>query len=380
MPATRKGPRLLQAFPVLVTALIVLSLTVPAVIAQELQPRRPRNLFEFLFGSRDRVIEQRVPERPAARQRPRTKPAKAQARPLAEPEIPVVEKSQTARTVLVVGDFMGSGLAEGLAQVFAENAEIKVVDRTKGSSGFAREDFFDWPKEIKAMIDAEKPATIVVMLGSNDRQQMKVGDVREQPLTEAWTKEYEARATALATAMQASRVPFVWIGQPSYKPKKMLSDMLAFNDIYRKAAEGAGGTFVDIWDGFVDENGAFVTNGPDMNGQPVRLRSNDGINLSKAGKRKMAFYAEKPLYTILGVTPSGTPIPDVATLPQSGPQSRMPVDRTLPVSLTDPELDGGAELLGQKVDPKGKAHTAAERLAIEGIAPAATPGRADDFR
>ena len=32
-----------------------------------------------------------------------------------------------------------------------------------------------------------------------------------------------------------------------------------------------------------------------MNGQPVRLRSDDGINLSKAGKRKVAFYAEKPL-------------------------------------------------------------------------------------
>ena len=71
--------------------------------------------------------------------------------------------------------------------------------------------------------------------------------------------------------------------------------MLAFNDIYRTAAESAGGEFVDIWDGFVDENGAFVDNGPDMNGQPVRLRGADGINLSKAGKRKIAFYAEKPL-------------------------------------------------------------------------------------
>jgi hypothetical protein len=379
--ASRTGRRLLQALPVLLISLVVLSLTVPMVLAQEYQPRRPRNLFEFLFGSRERVIEQRRPERPAARPRQRTKSAKARARPPAEPETPVVEKSQTARTVLVVGDFMGNGLAEGLTAAFAQSPEITVVDRTKGSSGFAREDFFDWPNEIKGVIEAEKPAAIVVMLGSNDRQQMRVGEVREQPLTEAWTREYEARSTALATAMQASKVPFVWVGQPSFKPKKMLSDMLAFNDIYRKAVEGAGGTFVDIWDGFVDENGAFVTNGPDINGQPVRLRSNDGINLSKAGKRKMAFYAEKPLYKILGIAPSGAPVPGVAALPQAGPQSRMPVDRTLPVSLNDPELDGGAELLGQKIEKKSKARTAAERLAIEGIAPEAAPsGRADDFK
>ena len=36
-------------------------------------------------------------------------------------------------------------------------------------------------------------------------------------------------------------------------------------------------------------------NGPDMNGQPVRLRGSDGISLSKPGKRKVAFDVEKPL-------------------------------------------------------------------------------------
>lgn len=275
---------------------------------------------------------------------------------------------------------MAGGLAEGLGDVFAENAQIKVVDRSKGSSGFVREDFFNWPDEIKGLIDAERPAVIVVMLGSNDRQQMRVDAVLEQPLTEAWTKQYEARSTALATAIQASKVPFIWVGQPSFRPKKMLSDMLAFNDIYRKTAESVGGTFVDIWEGFVDENGAFVTNGPDINGQTVRLRSSDGINVSKAGKRKMAFYVEKPLYKILGITPSGAPVPGVATVPHEGPQLPVPVDRTVPVSLDDPELDGGAELLGQNIDPKDKPRTAAERLAIDGIAPDPTPGRADDFK
>ena len=40
---------------------------------------------------------------------------------------------------------------------------------------------------------------------------------------------------------------------------------------------------MDIWDGFVDENGAYVSTGPDINGQPARLRAGDGINLTKAG-------------------------------------------------------------------------------------------------
>ena len=75
--------------------------------------------------------------------------------------------------VLVVGDFLAGGLAEGLSTAFAENPHVRVVDRTNGSSGLARDDFYDWPARIGELIDAEKPAAVVVMLGANDRQQMQ---------------------------------------------------------------------------------------------------------------------------------------------------------------------------------------------------------------
>lgn len=377
MPGSRKGWRLPHAIAVLVILLTAIAVAAPAALAQEEQ-RRPRNLLEFLFGRGDRGPDQIRPQRPAAGSNTRTKPSKARPKPPPEPEVPIVEKSQTAKTVLVVGDFMGSGLAEGLEVVFAENPEIKVVDKTKGSSGFARSDVYDWPTEVEKLIDEEKPVAVVAMLGSNDRQQMRVGTTREAPLSESWTREYQARALAFAAAVSERKVPLVWVGQPSFQSKKMLSDMLALNDIYRQAAEAADASFVDIWDGFVDENGAYVGSGPDINGQPVRLRSADGINLSKAGKRKVAFYTEKPLNKILGLGAGGT-APGISALPDAGPGSAVPVDRTPPIALDDPQLDGGSELLGQNIGSKGDARNASERLVIEGLAPAPTPGRADDF-
>lgn len=378
MPGSRKGWRFLHAVPAMLAVLAVIAVAASPVLAQE-QPRKPRNLLEFLFGRGDRGNSEASQEQPAARPKNRTKPTKARPKVPPEPEVAIVEKLQTARTVLVVGDFMGSGLAEGLNEVFAQNAEIRVIDRTNGSSGFARPDFFDWPSEVERLIDAEKPVAVVAMLGSNDRQQMRVGDTRETLLSENWTREYQARSMAFAAAVSERKVPLIWVGQPPYKSKKTLSDMLAFNDIYRQAADAAGGSFVDIWDGFVDENGAYMSDGPDINGQPVRLRSGDGISLSKAGKRKVAFYTEKPLNKILGLG-AGAAAPGIAALPEAGRQSTMPVDRTLPVALDDPDLDGGGELLGLMIDGKGGARTAAERLAIEGLAPDPTPGRADDFQ
>ena len=71
---------------------------------------------------------------------------------------PIVEKAPDARTVLVVGDFMATGLAEGLDTAFAENTKVRIVVRSNGSSGFARDDFYNWPEQIKPLIEAEKPA------------------------------------------------------------------------------------------------------------------------------------------------------------------------------------------------------------------------------
>ena len=291
----------------------------------------------------------------------------------------IVEKVDNARVVLVVGDFLGSGLAEGLTLAYAQSPAVRVSDRTRGSSGFVRTDFFDWPGEIAPMIDAEKPAAVVVMIGSNDRQQMRIGSVREEKRTELWTKEYETRATAFATAVREKNIPLIWVGMPAFKSSNMTSDMLAFNDIYRRVAENVKGEFVDVWDGFVDESGAFVMSGPDVNGQPVKLRSNDGINVTKAGKQKLAFYVQKPLSKILGAAVS----PNIGTL---GPKNLPDIvidpgaaDRTAPMLFTDPELDGGAELLGLKTTPREAPRTPAERLTIKGVAADPSPGRADDF-
>jgi hypothetical protein len=291
-----------------------------------------------------------------------------------------VEKLDDARAVLVIGDFMASGLAEALADDYAQSPDVRIVDETNGSSGLVRADFYDWPSEIGAIVDEVRPAVVVMMIGANDRQAMNVGGGKEAPRSDAWTAEYVRRVEAVTKAVTERRIPLVWVGQPAFKYASMSSDMLAFDDIYQRVVEAAKGDYVDIWDGFVDENGAFRFTGADVNGQPVRLRSGDGITLSKAGKRKVAFYVEKPLNRILGraATPEGAPAANLMPGPDNGPAPSL--DRTVPISLSSPPLDGNADLLGSKTDAKPRtARTAAERLTIEGIAPSSPPGRADDF-
>ena len=99
-------------------------------------------------------------------------------------------------------------------------------------------------------------------------------------------------------------------------------------------------------------------------GQQARLRGADGINFTTAGKRKLAFYVEKYARRHLGevaspelVTLDATNLPELV-LPPS-PTASVPVQ---PISMLDPELDGGTELLGAAAPPPPTAREATRRL------------------
>jgi hypothetical protein len=339
-------------------------------------------LLRFLFPRREQPRQDRVT--PPAREKKRpAATARRASQPPAPPAEPVIEKADSAKRVLVIGDFVASGLSEGLDAAYAQNPDIAVIDRTNGSSGLVRDDHYNWPGNIAAVIDEMKPAAVIVMIGSNDRQQMVVGGKREDARTETWTAEYERRVTALAKSIRDKELPLFWVGNLPFKSSAMSSDMIAFNDIYRRIATEAGGEFIDVWDGFVDESGTFAAAGPDMNGQPAQLRASDGINVTRQGRRKIAFYVEKPLARQFGLG-SGLPeagIPDGDGVLPAVPGEVVPavIDRTAPMAIDDFAGDG-TTLLGATFKPvEGEARNGAEKLKREGIAPAGQPGRADDF-
>ncbi len=376
--------------------------SVPAA-AQEPLPRR--NIFDMLFGGpryeryerHDRYEpDERLPRRryrdpsvsdvkPRPRNRATTRAAAPRPQPpVAAPPAPEpVAKLENAKKVLVVGDFMAGGLGTALQDGFATSPGVVVTPRSDGSSGLVRKDHFDWPVELPKMLDEVQPSIVVVMIGANDRQQMMIGSVREKFRTEVWFKEYEARVAELAGLVTARKLPLLWVGLPAFQSPSMTADAVTLNTIYRSQTEKIGGEFVDIWEGFVDEDGKFVTTGSDVNGQQVRLRGSDGIIFTKAGKSKLAFYVEKLVRRHLGemtgpdlMTLDGSNMPALAALPVS-PGAVVP---SHPISLSDPELDGGKDLLGASPLPTAMVETARDKLVKRGELAPAPAGRVDNYK
>jgi hypothetical protein len=81
------------------------------------------------------------------------------------------------------------------------------------------------------------------------------------------------------------------------------------NDVIRERAYLNGYKYIDAYQGFTDENGAYSAYGPDLEGAIRLLRLRDGINFTDAGNRKLAHFVEKELRSDLNQAKSNRNIP-----------------------------------------------------------------------
>jgi hypothetical protein len=369
------------------------------------QPQASPNPFRRLFG-----IEDEPPPREVVQPRlaPRPRPAPV----IARQEKPKVEPSTF---VMVFGDAWAELAGQGLTEAFDDMPDVEVSRKTRGDGGLVRIDVSDWPKIIEEAVGkVQKPTIAVVMMGTNDRQPIREGETSHEVLSERWRQVYAERVDAVVKALRARNLPVVWIGAPPAKNEKASAEFIAINEIYRDRVERAGGTYVDIWPGFVDDDNRYTASGPNIAGDVVRLRGTEGVNFTRAGGRKVAHFADVALNKIIEAQKSGTALaavpaspaasgtepPSTATPPGGSPAALAPATggtaappAAAPapaapekpvagpvVPLTRPAVASGGTLITSPPRLEGASASPAQKALREGVAPSPRPGRADDFR
>jgi hypothetical protein len=344
---------------------------------------------------------------------------------------PPARKPETSptSTVLVLGDSMADWLGYGLEDALGDTPEIGVIRKNRAFSGLiryeTRNDSPDWIQVAREAIAADKPNYIVMMIGVHDRQSIRERQATQpgrgapqaapaSPQTEQ-QQDHEADQTVAAPELQQSRprvagvheyrsekwvelytkriddmiavlksrgVPVFWVGLPALRGTRSTSDMVYLNELFRGRAEKAGITYVDVWDGFVDESGRFNLRGPDFEGQSRQLRTSDGVHFTKAGARKLAHYLEREIRRASTRGPVPVALPTTEPQPQSptakpgGPMARPLAGPVVPLTST---VSGNEELAGAGGSSGSTGHVTATRVLIKGEAVASPAGRADDF-
>lgn len=196
--------------------------------------------------------------------------------------------------------------------------------------------------------------------------------------TEQWAQVYSRRIDDTIAALKSKGVPVFWVGLPSVRGTKSTADMVYLNDLYRQRAEKAGIVYIDVWDGFVDENGKFATFGPDFEGQNRRLRSADGVFFSKYGARKLAHYVEREIRRYMANRgPIALPAGPIGPVPSDGkPAARPLAGPVVPLTTTPANADA---LLGGSGGGAAHGDALATQVLVKGEPLYAPYGRADDF-
>jgi hypothetical protein len=344
--------------------------------------------------------------------------------------------------ILVLGDAMAEWLAYGLEDAFSEKPEFGIVRKHRTYAGLVRYDprrDVEWPQIVREAIAADKPKFIVMMVGFHDRQPIRergpatpsrgasqtspqddpeyqdspesrarasaaaqnaemerakqaapaatpeqkraaaapAGPIEFQ--SEAWQAAYVQRIDATIAALKSANVPVFWVGLPPQRVARQSADAVYLNELYRTRAERAGIVYVDIWDGFVDEAGRYVLQGPDFEGQTRRLRSADGLFFTRAGARKLAHYVEREILRSLVAreTPVALPAPEPAVQQPGRPGTARPLAG--PVVPLTASIGGGNELLGGGPTRPAGNDPITTRVLVRGEPVTAPIGRADNF-
>lgn len=319
----------------------------------------------------------------AAKPRKQRKKRAAAAAPAAR-EVKAVEKAPNAKRVLVIGDFLADAMAKGLEVAYKEDAEVVIIDASSGDSGLVRSDLLDWPAKVPELVLEHKPDAVLALIGANDRQPISTETGIQALDSDGWRTAYAARVSVLADALKATGKPVLWAGLVPVRRTAASRGFSTMNGVLREQIEGKGLRFVDTWNGFANDEGKFVAAGPDISGQSVQLRDSDGLNFTKAGQRKLAYFVEQELKLILGDGTQVAVLPGASDGDQPGVNAHAEaaplISAMLPIEAV---VTGGGEFLSAAAAPGAPADAAvvvavSRRLSGDGdVRPPA--GRADNY-
>jgi uncharacterized protein len=284
--------------------------------------------------------------------------------------------------ILVIGDSMAGGLGAGMVRMAAGDQTIQVVSRFNESSGITRPDIYDWAAALPKIMEGKNFTSVVVLMGLNDRQDIRIASGRFALNTPEWTAAYQSNTDLILDSLKSQNVKIYWLGEPPMGDASYDAEMKLVAGLQKDRVVAKGATFVDTRPLLLSPQGAYVDFGPDDTGEMRKLRQKDGVTFFKQGNNRFA-------QLVLSVIKGGGPVslsvvadtpsqPATQTDPIFGQADANGVATVAELGKVNAEpVKIVAAVAGANVTPA--VGSAAEKLYATGESGEAPSGRFDDF-
>jgi hypothetical protein len=200
--------------------------------------------------------------------------------------------------VHVIGDWQAESLLPSLSAALQSEGrgQLQLPRKAHLLTGLARSESEEQIAETEEYINRETIHVAIVFVGGADRTHFRTEDGKRIRLgTEEWRAEYGKRADRLMRALKRRNAAVYWVGQPILRRAESNDDVQALNDVLRERAVLNGQRFIDVYQGFADEDGNYNAHGPDVSGKIRQLRASDGYGFTPDGYRKLAHFIERDI-------------------------------------------------------------------------------------
>jgi len=269
--------------------------------------------------------------------------------PEEDPTMPPLERwalnqPDVPERILIVGassiaHALGTELQRELEERFPQ---VEVRRKGKISTGLTRHDVFDWPAEIRSLVEEFQPDVVICQFIGNDGQTIVSPDGALHNFgTDGWDAEYTRRVEGVTKDIEAAGATPIFLGMPIMRSGKFTRKIKRMNAVTEAATVATGGRYLSIWDYTTDRNGEYVVD-VRHNGRTGRMRMDDGTHLTRLGGQWVAHNLigdlqwEFPLmepsdehsttfYPLHHDSPTRGEVPYAAFVPEFIPEEGLPV-------------------------------------------------------
>jgi hypothetical protein len=191
----------------------------------------------------------------------------------------------------VGGDSLAAGPSWAVFEAARATGVVKPLAEYQVGTGLVRNEFWDWPKHMDAVVRARDPQMSVFMVGANDDQPIEVSGTSYGPPDQPWADEYRRRVDAVMVNLTTGGRYLFWIGMPPMRDAAYSRSMGLLDQIMQEeAAKHRRVTYIDVWTMFSAPGapGTYAQYVPEENGQLVNMRLDDGIHLNVEGSQRLA--------------------------------------------------------------------------------------------
>lgn len=212
--------------------------------------------------------------------------------PAAKPDArSVIHSVSNPLAVYMFGDSQVFSLGSGLARLAGKNGPVKIDFLAIHSSGFIRDDYYDWPAKLSDEFAANHYDAAVMMLGMNDYQSFRdsTGAIIKKKTSE-WEEAYKEKCRALIDLALQSVSRVYWIGMPVVK-NSTYNESLSYIDSVQAslAAEYSPDVLVRVplSDTIPGEGKKYAASIDTGGGKMLRVMEGDGSHFTVEGGERV---------------------------------------------------------------------------------------------